>query len=190
MSIIAKLMVRQVTSFGTGAFAELSCVCDNDLMAAYATSEEDKLFSRYSPWGEIRLHQRANWAVFVKDEQHVPAPTPPAAFYVMLLGEDEVGDDAVERFKRASAFLKVECHSKTKFAGDRSRVELREAGRKIDPADYRSREGVIERMSWKMHVDNPPAEDQFVPGQRYWAAFYDAAKFDRDTTIAAAHGRN
>lgn len=188
MSVIAKLMVRNVVNYGTGTFVELGCICDNDLMAAYATSEDDKLFTKYSPWGEMRLHQKNGWAVFSLEEQHVEPPGPPPAFYVMLLREDEVGDE--QGFKEASAFLKVNCYSKTKFAGDGSRVELRECYQKpSDIPDYsRTRDSVIQKLSWKMQVDNPPAEDGFVPGKNYWLVFYDANKFDRDAAIRAAHG--
>lgn len=186
MSVIAKLVVRKVVNFGTGTFVELGCLCDNDLMAAYATSEEDKLFTRYSPWGEMRLNQRSNWAVFTHEEdQHVAPPnTGPRSFYVMLLSEEEAYDVT---FPKASAFIKMNCYSKAQFAGDGSRVELREVYGWNETEPRNSRINVIERMSWKMHVDNPPAEAGFVPGKDYWVAFYDAAVFDRDQTIAAAH---
>lgn len=185
MAVIAKLMVRRVVNFGTGNFVELGCVCDNDLMAAYATTEEDKLFSRYSPWGEVRLNQRAGWGVFTHEEDvHVVEPNKgPRAFYVMLLTENEVYS---ETFPKASAFIKMNCYSKSQFAGDGSRVELREVYGWHETSDSRSRINVIEKMSWKMHVDNPPAEAGFIPGTNYWVAFYDAAVFDRDRTISMA----
>lgn len=186
MSVIAKLMVRNAVDFGTGSFIELGCLCDNDLMAAYAESEGDRLFTKYSPWGEMRLHQRSGWAVFTKDEQHVADPSiKPAAFYVMLLDLDEVADEA--QLKKASTYLKVGCHSKTKYAGEGSRVELRESFQKEENA-YGRRDLVVQKLSWKMQVDNPPAEERFVPGREYWLAFYDARVFDRDGTIRSAHG--
>lgn len=194
MTVIAKLSVNSVVEFGTGTFALLGCICENDLMAAYNPSEEDKLFTRYSPWGEMRLNQRQNWAVFTKQEDvHVEIPNSGAkAFYVVLLTEDEIGD---AKFEGASAFIKVNCYSKSKFAGDGSRVELREIYTwknnlaEIDADRYgRSRGGVIEKLSWKMHVDNPSAEAGFVPGQDYWVAFYDADEFDMRGAIFAAQG--
>lgn len=192
MSVIAKLMVRQAVQYGTGTFVELGCVCDNDLMAAYATSDEDKLFSRYSPWGEIRLNQRSGWAVFTHDaDQHVEPPgAGPKAFYVMLLTDEEVSAASGEYgFPGAAAFVKVTCYSKTKFAGDGSRVELREVHNwKIGETNYQKRDSVIERMSWKMHVDNPPAEAGFTPGKDYWAVFYDAQSFSQKQAIRAALG--
>lgn len=191
MSVIAKLMVRQVVDYGTGTFVELGCICENDLMASYATSESDKLFTKYSPWGEMRISQKAGWAVFWKPEEHVenPASVSPKAFYVMLLTKDEAG--ATPAFEEASAYLPVNCYSLTKFAGDGSRVEFREASRAApasDAATWRDRSCVVEKLSWKMQVDNPGAESQFEPGKLYWLAFYDAAKFGRDQAIRAAHG--
>lgn len=195
MSVIAKLYVSKFINFGTGSYVELSCVADNALMAAYAESDEDKLFSRYSPYGEIRLHQRQGWAVFGEWNQgHAELPGGREMFYAMMLDGGEAGEDP--KFPGASAFIRLNCYSTTKFSQDGTRVELREVDRrKPDPAipvgslrDDR-RDEVIEKLSWKMHVDNPPAEAQFVPGRDYWLAFYNTQKFDMQQAIAAAHGR-
>ena len=188
MSVIAKLSVSRAVSFGTGTFIELGCVCENDLMAAYATSHEDKLFTKYSPWGEIRLNQRSGWAVFTYDESHIPVPGERPTFYAVLIPEKETVGDG---FEAAAAAVKVECYAKTKFAGDGSRVELREAyawAKDTAEAGYRDRRGVVEKLSWKMQVDNPPAEDQFVPGEKYWLLFYDAGRFTMRRALDAAHG--
>lgn len=200
MTVIAKLFVSRTTDFNTGSFVELSCICENDLMAAYATKDEDKLFTRYSPWGEIRLNQRAGWAVFTHEgEAHIPAPGGPKAFYAVMQPADQV-EDASVRFKRAAAFVKINCYSKSQFAQDGSRVELREIYSWQKFVDdlvpnqngyrdwHRTRAAVIDKLSWKMQVDNPPAEAQFVPGSDYWLAFYDAGEFDMSAALAAAHG--
>src|SRR6185369_7548856 len=98
MSVIAKLTVRSIVEFGTGTFVELGCIADNEMMAAYATSNEDKLFSKYSPWGEIKLHQRGGWAVFLMQEapfsgEHVTVPGKYKSFYAIMIPEKEaVGD--------------------------------------------------------------------------------------------------
>ena len=188
MSVIAKLRVSTLTTFGTGSFVELGCICSNDLMAAYATSNEDKLFSRYSPWGEIRLNQRAQWSVFAKDQSHVTPPASPeaGAFYAIMLPHEPAMD---VDWEKASAYVKINCYEKAKRAGDGSHVELREAyGWAKDTADARDRRAVIEKLSWKMQVDNPPAEEQFVAGRDYWLLFFDAEKFDMHQALAAAHG--
>ena len=195
MSVIAKLYVSNFAVFGTGSYAELSCVSENALMAAYATEDEDKLFTKYSPWGEIRLHQRAGWAVF-NDSKGVHIEPPGQSrqtFYAMMVTDDEAAD---QTFPGAAAFIRLNCYSKTKFAGDGSRVELREVhdwGKGVSEAipvgSVRGdRRAVIERLSWKMQVDNPPAEAGFVPGQDYWLVFYDASGMTMRQAIAAAHG--
>ena len=197
MSVIAKLSVQSRADFGTGSFISLNCVASNEVMAAYAGSEEDRLFSRYSPSGEIRLHQAANWSVFEDPAERVKhvevdptQPYMPQTFYVMLVDLDEMPEPT---FGLDIAYTQVECYSVSKFPYDGVRVELRNISGWRDPeklakAHWRDRGGVIEKLSWKMSVDNPPAEAQFVPGRKYWVAFYPVEKFDRDAAIAAAHG--
>ena len=194
MSVIAKLSVQTRADYGTGSYIALNCVASNEVMAAYAGSEEDKLFSRYSPSGEIKINQAAGWSVFPdpRPDEHVTydpnKPWQPPMFYVMLIGLDEVAEP---NFGDMITYCQVECYSVSKYAYDGSRVELRDvpgwAGSEIK-RDYRDRSCVIDRLSWKMHVDNPAAEAQFVAGRKYWVAFYPVEKFDRDAAIAAAHG--
>jgi hypothetical protein len=196
MSIIAKLSVNSRADFSTGSFVQLSCVASNEVMAAYAGSEEDRLFSRYSPSGEIRLHQAAGWAVFENPqaayvERDPTQPWVPPMFYVMLLSLDEVGEQP--SFGANTTYTQVECYGVSKYAYDGVRVELRDVRgwrdpEKLDKAHWRDRGGVIEKLSWTMHVDNPAAEGQFVSGRKYWVAFYPVSEFDRDAAIRAAHG--
>lgn len=192
MSVIAKLMVRAQSEFGTGRLIELSCVCDNDLMAAYATSEEDKLFTRYSPSGDMRLHQPSSYVLSGEVEpadQDPNFPKPPAAFYVMVLAEDEhelVEDPRAnswedKNFPGAAAWRLAGCHSLSQYGGDTARVEFRAGGQGHGRG--------VDALNWKMSVDNPAASSQFKPGARYFIVLYDAARHTRDTAIAAAHGR-
>lgn len=190
MSVIAKLMIRGVTDFGMGRLIELSCVCENDLMAAYATSEEDRLFSKYSPSGDMKMSQPAGWTLGEEPDEF----TPPRAFYVMALHESEYAHKAPDlspdrdryqkdrNFPTASAWAFGFCYSMTSFGADTRRVEFRaNSGGSIQGR-------AIEKLNWKMSVDNPAASGQFKPGERYWFALYDAARFDRDAAIRAAHG--
>lgn len=179
MSVIAKMSVRKVSQFGTGCMVELSCVCANDLMAAYATSEEDKLFTKYSPWGEMRINQPAGYALGADPDAY----NPQASFYVMLLADDEAPED--KGFTGAYAVGRVSCASRTEFAGDSVHVEFRDCGHRHDePPPGRG----IARLNWKMAVDNPGASNQFKPGRDYWIALYPETNFDRDAAIRAAHG--
>jgi hypothetical protein len=189
MSVIAKLMVRAAHDFGTGRLYELGCVCDNDLMAAYAESEEDKLFTKYSPWGEMKLHQPSGWALV--DYGWGPGEIgPQPAFYVMALheSEHELVDEPEQgylpsaNFPGAAVWAFGTCRSITDFGGD-SRQVLFEAGNR---GTVKGRG--FEALTWKMSIDNPAASNQFKAGQRYFFALYDATKFDRNAAIAAAHG--
>jgi hypothetical protein len=187
MSVIAKLNVRSQTDFGTGRLIELSCVCENDLMAAYATTEEDRLFTKYSPWGEMKLSQPDGWAL--GNGKTGDEFGPPPGFYVMALHESEHElvpapsesylPDA--NFPGASAWAFGYCHSILDLGGTRH-VEFR-AG---NAGTVKGR--AVEKLNWKMAVDNPGASNQFKPGERYWIVLYAAEKFDRDAAIRAAHG--
>lgn len=192
MSVIAKLSVREFKNFGTGSFIALGCVASNEVMAAYAGSEEDKLFSRYSPSGDVRLHQSGGWAVFTDPQadyvERDPAkPWQPPMFYAMLISLDETPEP---KFGERVSYTQVECFGVSKYAYDGSRVELRDVrGWRVEPAGgFHDWGSVIEKLSWTMHVDNPPAERQFAPGRKYWVAFYPTDQYDRDQAIAKAHG--
>lgn len=192
MSVIAKMLVRSQTNFGTGQLFELGCVCENDLMAAYAGSEEDRLFTKYSPSGDMKLHLGANYVLGTHYEpqelDNLSAPTiAPKAYYVMALAEDEheyVEDPRCntwedQNFPGSAVWTFATCHSLTQFGGDTARVEFRSG---------KGRGRGIEAINWKMSVDNPAASNQFKPGKAYWIALYDATQFDRNAAIRAAHG--
>jgi hypothetical protein len=175
MSVIAKLLIRSISQFGTGELVELGCICENDLMAAYATTDEDKLFTKYSPWGEMKLNQPAGYSLGSVGDEFKQGD----GFYVMALADKEAEDTT---FPGSYAVCPATCASITDFGdGQAKRVEFRNSG----PADdHRG----VDRLNWKMSVDNPGATNQFKPGTNYWIALYPAAKFDRDATIRAAHG--
>lgn len=177
MSVIAKLMVRNVVMFGKNRAVDLGCVCDNDLMYEYAGSEEDKLFTRYSPWGEMRLHQPEGWALASEGDQHKGV-----GFYVMILAADEVDD--IEQLG-AVAYAQLRVVSITDFGDGQAQ--------KLEMCDGWQRRNLpcrgIENFNWKMSVDNPAVIAQIKPGtEAYWIAFY-PADLGRDGAIAKAHGR-
>lgn len=171
MSVIAKLNVLAVRSFGSGTLVEMGCICANDLMTAYAESEEDKLFTRYSPWGEARFQIGEDPINIVEQDQ----------FYIMVLRADE----RCNGFEGATYFAPARCLSLADFGdGQAKRVEFCSGHRK--EVELSSK---VTSFNWKMSVDNPLATDQFLPGKDdYWVALYPVSKFDRDQTIAAAHG--
>lgn len=177
MSVIAKVTIRSITAFGTGQLVELGCVAENDIMAAYAKSEEDRLFTKYSPWGEIKLCQPAGYGLGSAPEEFKDG----TAFYVMLLAADEV-DEFNMQFSGAFAKCPARCVAITDFGdGQAKRLEFRNEG-------AHDQHRGVDRLNWKMSVDNPGATNQVKAGASYWVALYPAAKFDRDAAIRAAHG--
>jgi len=177
MSVIAKLVIRGVHTFGTGGqMVDLSCLCDNDLMKAYAEDHEDKLFTEYSPWGEMKLHQPPGYTLGQSLQQD-------DAFYVMIVSKDEISDGFT--FPGAYAYSQLRVDSITDYGdGQAKRLEMCTGyiAKKLPVKG-------IENFNWKMSVDNPAVFSQMNPGtEDYFVAFYPAASFDRNAAIAAAHG--
>lgn len=170
MSVIAKLVVRHVESFPTGHRVELGCWCDNDLMANYAETEKDKLFTTASPWGEAVLNQPRGELIGDKD----------AAFYVMVLSDEEAGE--APEFPGAVVVIRGKISSILDMGDFQAK--------KVEFALFdRTKSRAADQFTWKMSIDNPGATNQLKAGTYRWFAFYPSGPYDRDTAIAAAHGR-
>lgn len=168
MSVIAKMNTQTARDFGCGALIEFSCVCANDLMAAYAESHEDKLFTKYSPWGEARLHVRAG----------VPLPESGDQFYLLILSADEIEAGAHHDQAAYSAPIYV--------SGVTDRGEGQ--AKQVEFVGGMNEASGVTGFNWRMAVDNPGATDQLVPGRSgYVVGFYPVTRFDRDEAIHAAH---
>lgn len=167
MSVIAKMNVTAVRDFGSGALIELSCVCANDLMAAYAESHEDKLFTQYSPWGDARLHVASGTKLPMAGDQ----------FYLVVLTPDEVGD---------TLHAKAAYEAPLYIAGLTDRGEG--TAKQVEFVGGANKTHTVTGFNWRMSVDNPAATDQFIPGKSgYSVGFYPLSSFDRDEAIQAAH---
>ena len=175
MSVIAKLSIRGVTPFGTGQLVELACVCENDLMTAYATSEEDKLFTKYSPWGEMKVSQPNGFSLGRPGDVFGEG----SAFYVMVLSDAEAPEDRI--FAGANAWCPVKITVTDFGDGQAKRLEFCNSG-------ANEHHKGVDRLNWKMSVDNPAATDQIKAGSGYWVVFYPVASHDRNGAIRAAHG--
>lgn len=164
MSVIAKLSVIDVKVFGDGQLVKLNCICENDLMAAYAKAHEDRLFTKYSPWGEAELHAPVG-QVWNKDERH---------YLVALRGQDRPA------FQGARIVVPSRVVSMTDFGGDTRRVEI--------ASRWPTKEAPVPSFNWKMSIDNPPAAAFFAPGALdYWVGFYPESAFTIDEALADAH---
>lgn len=169
MSVIAKMQLNGVLDFGSGSVSKLSCVCENDLMAAYAKADEDKLFTRYSPWGEMKLgHSLRSFP----DGQK---------FYVIVLKSQKR-----PAFKGAAYVHPAMVQSVTDYGSSKQVKLFRQA-----TGDYATSgidEPTIGELDWRMTIDNPPAVDFFKPGQSgYWIAFYPDDKFSQTEALVDAH---
>lgn len=161
-SVIAKLQIVSQRQFGEGQYlTTLQCVCENDMMAAYAGSEEDRLFTKYSPWGEAQVgcllgsgfvpKGQKFYAIALRGDPNVPPPCP-----------------------KARKVVAVVCEEVANLGHDQSRVEVASRG-KVG-------------LNWRMSIDNPPAVAFFQPRiYDYWVAFYSADEFSRDEALADAH---
>lgn len=176
MSVIAKLSIRSITAFHTGQLVELGCVCANDLMTAYAESDEDKLFTKYSPWGEMKLCQPAGYALGNAGDEFVQG----TVLYAVILRPDEVDG---QTFDGAYGVCPIKVANITDFGdGQAKKIEFQSSG---DNALFRG----VDRLNWKMSVDNPGATDQLLAGKGgYMLALYPEARYDRNAAIRAAHG--
>lgn len=169
MSVIAKMNVYAARDFGSGSLIELGCVCENDLMTAYATSNEDKLFTEYSPWGEARVNLFPGVRIpFAQDQ-----------FYVVAIRE---GEFEGKPLPGAAFVLPARCSELAELGDANKRVEFTFGWRKTEGSQ-------VSGFNWRMTVNNPGALAQFVPGaDDYWVGFYPVSGFDLQAALNNAHG--
>ncbi len=166
MSVIAKLQLNGTLDFANGSLSKLSCVCENDMMAAYAGANEDRLFTKYSPYGEMKIEHG------FKTAKGNPKFEIGHKFYVVILRSLT----GVPLCPGAEHVHPVRCHAIHDF-GTTKQVEISNDGWPMS-ANLPAPEGTPGVFHWRMSIDNPPAVAFFEPGKAgYYAAFYDADKF-------------
>jgi hypothetical protein len=185
MSVIAKFVVRTVEDFGTGKLTQLGCWCDNDMMAenAEAKDHKDKLFTKYSPSGDMKLSQPQYCQLGQAGDYEWD--TKADAFYVMMLNMDELRDgfDTISdgrQFPGSSLAFVGTCLSVTDLGYSKQVVFTGKA--------KQSHIG-MDKFRWQMTVDNPGASNQFKPGHDVWIVFYPCSKYTRDEAIHDAHAK-
>lgn len=183
MSVIAKMQLNGTLDFGSGSLSKLSCVCENDMMAAYAGANEDRLFTKYSPYGEMKLGHG------FKDRNGMPKFQPGHKFYVMVLKNEKVDGTLVLKKPSCPGAEHVHparCHAVHDF-GTTKQVEVSHDGWPVSATSLAPEDRPGE-LHWRMSIDNPPAVAFFEPGHLgYWVAFYDADKFTSNEAIGDAH---
>jgi hypothetical protein len=162
-AIISKMRVATYRDFGsTGSVYKFDCICENDLMAAYAGGEENRCFTKYSPWGEAII----GGSIFSGPVEQFPGKE----VYVVVTRR---GDDF--KCKGALAVIEARCHSM---------LDLGDAQAKVVEV-CQSYCGEKRGFNMKTAIDNPPAVEFFEPGKDdYRVALYDASLFNRDTSLA------
>lgn len=161
-AVIAKMQITGCRDFGaTGWLTTLNCVCENDLMAAYAGAEENRCFTKYSPWGEGQVNAAlgsGNIEMFTSRE----------VYMVSVRGAEK------PKCEKALLVVPARVHAITDFGDYQAKqVEVVGAG-KVG-------------LRWKMAIDNPPAVEFFEPGKSdYWVAFYAADEHNRDSALIDA----
>jgi hypothetical protein len=175
-AVISKMRVKTVRDFGkSGTLTTLECVCENDLMAAYAQAEENRCFTKYSPWGEAVL----GVCPFSGSIEAMRGKS----LYVVVTKR---GDGFISPRAQAMCwdprrtYLDVRCHSILDMGDNQAKtVEVCQSytGEKVG-------------FNMKTAIDNPPAVEFFKPGaDDYRVAFYDAEVFDRDSALADVFDR-
>jgi hypothetical protein len=170
MSVIAKMQLNGVLNFGSGSVSKLNCVCENDLMAAYAKADEDKLFTKYSPWGEMKLgHSLRSFPDGTK-------------FYVVALRSKTRPTCAKAAHVHPARVHVIEDYGQTKSVQLSWDGHSQHAMRSVDTAPSAG------ELHWRMSIDNPPAVAFFEPGQGdYWVAFYPDDQFSQQQALEDAH---
>lgn len=190
MSVIGKMTVNGATVFDKGQKVEMSCVCENELMAHYHPENENVVFTRYSPSGQATLHF----------DKLVDLPKMPTSYdstdrdgvksthhydkvcelYLVYLKQPEQPNlDGATFFAR----LRVNCISI--YSGTSKQVELCNVYHRQDHA-FAANEARLANL--KLGIDNPAAADQFVPGEEgWWVVGYRAAETTQADALALAH---
>lgn len=185
MSVIGKMTVNKAEAFDKGQKVELSCVCENELMAHYHPENENVVFTRYSPSGQATAHF----------DQPVDLPRVP--FTYKHGDEDVTGDKNAELYLvylkqpeqpnlDGAAFyarLRVVCISI--YGGTSKQVELcniyHDRGKPLGANEARL-------INIKLGIDNPGAADQFEPGtDGWWVVAYRADQMSQGEALKLAH---
>ena len=168
MSVIAKLYAQGTTPMGSNTLLSLSCVCENALMASYTPSNEDILFSKYSPSGEARLILAGgDYGVLAGDQ-----------FYFIFSKSSEQPN-----LDGAFGSSRINVQSITDFGGTSKQVQLVSENRSAPEANWS-----IQNVNFRIMIDNPGASDQFKAGEGgWWLTVYRADKVTMDQAIALAH---
>lgn len=179
MTVICKVTVDEVRSFGEEKLVKTNCVAENEVMAMYNKDDEDKLFTQASPSGS------ADFVV----SSYLPVPEsagwPHPKLYLVFLKAEEKPE-----FKNALFFAPVMVKSITDYGGTSKQVDITTYYGHGAPAEeaFKDRVDYARRFNHRIMIDNPGAFDQFKPGERgWWVAGYECEKHTMHEALADAH---
>ena len=168
MSVIAKMYSSGRYPMGSVMMHTFSCVGDNEFMSHYTPSNEDILFSKYSPSGDARVTLPAEFGVMNGDQ----------FYFLFTKGEAPSVEHSLGRHK-------IRISSITDFGGTSRQVQI-ESDRETEREDNHT----IMQFSYRIMIDNPRAFDQFKAGERgWWVTIYAANRVTKDEAIAMAHAK-
>ena len=169
MSVIAKLYAQGTTPMGSNMLLALTCVCENELMAGKTPSNEDILFSQYSPSGEARL-------ILAGGGEHGVLAGDQFYFIFQKSAEQPNLDGAF-------GASRMNVQSITDFGGTSKQVQLVSENRTAPDPSW-----TIQNVNFKIMIDNPRASDQFKAGESgWWLTVYKATSVTMHEVIAMAH---
>lgn len=178
MSVICKVCIDEVRSFGEEKLIKTTCVADNEVMAMYNKDDEDKLFTQASPSGSADF--------VVSSDLPTPNQTyPKPRLYLVFLKAEEKPE-----FANAFAFAPVKVHSITDYGGTSKQVDIATYWGTQAKADeqFRNHPGYAKKFNHRIMIDNPGAFDQFKAGDPgWWVGVYDCEKHTMHEALADAH---
>jgi hypothetical protein len=182
MSVVAKVNVNGLRSFGAVTVAQIGCVCDDRLMTIRdpATTpgkvSENQTFNTASPWGDGLLTIKGPVPLHEREELYL----------IFQRGDGRIRAGAIVGFP-------IRCASITDFGGTSKQVEWtnsqRLAGLDGEPLADSAHVDGYNAFNLKMSIDNPAASMQFDAGSDDgWLYIYRASEYSLQEALDLAHG--
>lgn len=176
MSVIGKMSVSEIAPFSDGVRVKLNAQCVDALMAHYHPENEDVAFTKYSPSADTVFQFPVGFTKFEKPDG---SDLEKGKMYFVYQKSEERPS-----IEGAAFFMQLRVVSATAYGGLSKMVEL------CNPYassgyEYHAREA--RQGNLKLGIDNPPAADQFVPGESgWWVVAYRADELTQEAALKLA----
>lgn len=176
MSVIGKMFVAEIAPFSDGVKVSLNAQCVDALMAHYHPENEDVAFTKYSPSAVTIFNFPANFTKFEKTDH-----SDPEKGKMYFVYQKQVERPSIEG---AAFFMQLRVVSVTEYGGLSKMVELCNP---YYPSGYEFHAREARSGNLKLGIDNPPAADQFVPGESgWWLVAYRADELTQEAALKLA----